>query len=124
MALEWNSTSSTTGLLPRVLGSEPATPLSTIPQYWCNDLKQSSTYTLKERVCIRTVGSLSPSLSPLPSLLSLSLRPCLSLYLSRSLSLSSNRQGSNNGCNISSKLGWQRDKENDVMVNLKKVGNK
>jgi len=28
MALEWNSTSSTTGLLPRVLGSEPANPLS------------------------------------------------------------------------------------------------
>jgi len=28
MAREWNSTSSTTGLLPRVLGSEPATPLS------------------------------------------------------------------------------------------------
>jgi len=29
MAREWNSTSSTTRLLPRVLGSEPATPLST-----------------------------------------------------------------------------------------------
>jgi len=28
MAREWNSTSSTTGLQPRVLGSEPATPLS------------------------------------------------------------------------------------------------
>jgi len=26
MAREWNSTSSTTGLLPGVLGSEPATP--------------------------------------------------------------------------------------------------
>ena len=38
MAREWNSTSSTTGLLPRVLGSEPATPLSrrtVLNATWC-----------------------------------------------------------------------------------------
>jgi len=36
MAREWNSTSSTTGLLRRVLGSEPATPLSCRKWAFCS----------------------------------------------------------------------------------------